>query len=214
MYFEGAVNLLSIIYQSTSTSLSSLIHEMEKSPISSLEPSPPASAGLENTVIIPPALLPIRPEDEKRLVRKCDLHVLPVITLLYLLAFIDRINIGNARIESLQSDLHMTGNDYNVALFVFFIPYILFELPSNIILKQVAPSTWLSSIMGIWGASPLLMSRTTCKHLICNIGVISICMGLTRSYAGLVTCRFLLGLFEAGFVPGSFDRVLTIASLN
>lgn len=129
---------------------------MEKSPISSLETSPPASAGLENSIIIPPALLPIRPEDEKHLVRKCDWNVLPMITLLYLLAFIDRINIGNARIEGLQSDLHMTGNDYNVALFVFFIPYILFELPSNIILRKVAPSTWLSSIMVIWGASLLL----------------------------------------------------------
>lgn len=44
-------------------------------------------------------------------------------------------------------DLNMTGHDYNVALFVFFIPYILFEVPSNIIIKRVAPSTWLSIIM-------------------------------------------------------------------
>lgn len=44
-------------------------------------------------------------------------------------------------------DLNMTGHDYNVALFVFFIPYILFEVPSNIIIKRIAPSTWLSIIM-------------------------------------------------------------------
>lgn len=44
-------------------------------------------------------------------------------------------------------DLNMTGHDYNIALFVFFVPYILFEVPSNIIIKRVAPSTWLSIIM-------------------------------------------------------------------
>lgn len=50
-------------------------------------------------------------------------------------------------------DLDMTGHDYNIALFVFFPPYILFEVPSNIIIKKVAPSTWLSLIMVLWGES-------------------------------------------------------------
>lgn len=45
----------------------------------------------------------------------------------------------------------MAGNDYNIALFIFFIPYILCEVPSNLILKKVAPSTWLSAIMLGWG---------------------------------------------------------------
>lgn len=48
-------------------------------------------------------------------------------------------------------DLDMTGHDYNIALFIFFIPYIIFEVPSNIIIKRVAPSTWLSLIMVLWG---------------------------------------------------------------
>jgi len=88
---------------------------------------------------------------ERRLVRKCDLHVVPTIALLYMLAFIDRINIGNARIQGVEKDLKMKGNDYNIALFVFFIPYILFEIPSNILIRKIAPSTWLSSIMVLWG---------------------------------------------------------------
>lgn len=91
----------------------------------------------------------------KKLRRKCDLHVLPTISLLYLLAFIDRVNIGNARIQGLEEDLKMKGHDYNVALFVFFIPYILFEIPSNILLRKIAPSTWLSSIMFCWGTIPI-----------------------------------------------------------
>ncbi|KAA6410729.1 MAG: Major Facilitator Superfamily [Lasallia pustulata] len=120
---------------------------------------------------------------ETKLRWKCDLHVLPAITVLYLLAFIDRVNIGNARIQGLEKDLKMKGHDYNVALFVFFIPYILFEVPSNILLRKIAPSTWLSSIMFCWG-------------------VVTVCQGVIQSYAGLIVCRFLLGLFEAGFVPG------------
>ena len=96
-------------------------------------------------------LLPIDRAVERKLVRKCDLHVLPMISLLYLLAFIDRINIGNAKIQGLEEDLNMTGNDFNIALFVFFIPYILFEVPSNILIKKIAPSTWLAFIMLCWG---------------------------------------------------------------
>ena len=90
---------------------------------------------------------------EKKLLRKCDLRIVPVLTLLYVFAFIDRINIGNARIQGLEKDLKMRGSDYNVALCVFFIPYILFEVPSNVMMRKVAPSTWLSLIMVCWGKS-------------------------------------------------------------
>ena len=94
---------------------------------------------------------PIDRVAERKLIRKCDLHVIPILALLYSLAFIDRINIGNARLQGLEKDLNMKGQDYNIALFVFFIPYILFEVPSNILIRKVSPSTWLSSIMVLWG---------------------------------------------------------------
>ena len=70
-----------------------------------------------------------------------------------------------------------------VALFVFFVPYILLEVPSNLLLKNMRPSWYLSGIIAAWG--------------VCTIGI-----GLTRSHGGLVACRFLLGVFEAGFFPG------------
>ncbi|KAK2735623.1 hypothetical protein FQN57_001169 [Myotisia sp. PD_48] len=113
---------------------------------------------------------------ERKVVRKCDLHVVPILFVLFLLSFLDRINIGNARLQGLEADLNMINHDYNLALFIFFIPYILCEVPSNLILKKIAPSTWLSSIIAAWG--------------------------VTSSFRGLVACRFLLGVFEAGFVPG------------
>jgi MFS family permease len=101
----------------------------------------------------------------------------------------DSINIGNAKIQGLvapkdKGGLDMVGEDYNIALFMFFVPYILLEVPCNILLKKLRPSIWLSSIMFGWA-------------------IITICQGLTRSFAGLVVCRVLLGVFEAGFFPGA-----------
>ncbi|KAF1839621.1 MFS general substrate transporter [Decorospora gaudefroyi] len=128
----------------------------------------------------------IDPAAEKKLLRKCDLHVLPPLFLLFLLAFLDRVNIGNAKIQGLTEDLDMIGPNahrYNIALFIFFVPYILFEVPSNLILKRMKPSTWLSLIMVLWGIS--------------TIG-----MGLVNTFGGLVAMRVLLGLFEAGLFPG------------
>jgi hypothetical protein len=64
-------------------------------------------------------------------------------------------------------ELGMTeGNSYNIALFIFFVPYILFEVPSNIIIKRIAPSTWLSSIMLLWGKSvPPIPTRNVDKTM-------------------------------------------------
>ncbi|KAI0139300.1 major facilitator superfamily domain-containing protein [Pestalotiopsis sp. NC0098] len=139
------------------------------------------SKDVEHSDAVESALLD--PAAERRLLWKCDLHVLPAITVLFFLAFMDRTNIGNARIQGMTTDLHMTGHDYNIALFIFFIPYILFEIPSNMIVKRVAPSTWLSVIMVLWG--------------IATVG-----QGLVRNVGQLIACRFLLGLFEAGLFPG------------
>lgn len=88
---------------------------------------------------------------EKRLLWKLDIHVVPILMLLFLLAFLDRINIGNARLQGLEKDLNMKGHDYNIALLIFFIPYVLLEVPSNLVLKKFAPSWWLSGIMFGWG---------------------------------------------------------------
>ncbi|KAI9442809.1 putative pantothenate transporter [Lactarius psammicola] len=64
--------------------------------------------------------------------RKLDYHLLPPVVLLYLLSFLDRTNIGNARIAGMGEDLHLTGFRFNIAAAVFFIPYCLVEVPSCI----------------------------------------------------------------------------------
>jgi len=118
-------------------------------------------------------------------VTRIDLHVIPFLCILYLLAFLDRVNIANAKSFSLTNDLNLTGVQYNTALTIFFIPYIIFEIPSNIFLKRLRPIVWLSLCMFLFG-------------------LVSICQGLVTSYGGLLTTRFFLGLFESGMFPGSF----------
>jgi hypothetical protein len=59
------------------------------------------------------------------------------------------INIGNARIQGLEADLNMKGSDYNIALFMFFVPYILLEVPCNLLLKRVRPSIFIPTIVSI-----------------------------------------------------------------
>ncbi|KAI1075413.1 major facilitator superfamily domain-containing protein [Whalleya microplaca] len=120
---------------------------------------------------------------ERRLVRKIDLHVFPIIFVIYMMSFLDRINISNARIQGMVKDLDLYGDRFNTALFVYFIPYILLEVPSNMIFRKVRPSYYLSFLMFAWA-------------------IINMCMGFVTTYEGLVVLRFFLGVFEAGVAPG------------
>ncbi|CCH46799.1 putative transporter [Wickerhamomyces ciferrii] len=82
--------------------------------------------------------------DEKKLTWKVDLCVVPPFILLYFLAFLDRINISNAKVYGMAEDLHLKGNEFNVALTIFFIPYVFFDVISNYMLQLVQPHIWLS----------------------------------------------------------------------
>ncbi|CAO2647538.1 Nn.00g084600.m01.CDS01 [Neocucurbitaria sp. VM-36] len=122
-------------------------------------------------------------EEEKKLVRKIDLFLLPTIWLMYLLSYMDRTNIGNARIAGMATDLHLTSNQYSIALVVFFVTYVAFEPPSNMLLVRMKPSIYLPVIMSIWGG-------LTC------------CMAAIHDFKHLVALRILVGVFESGFAPG------------
>jgi MFS family permease len=126
----------------------------------------------------------INTAEENALLWKIDRHLLPILFVLYMFAFLDRVNIGNARIQGLLPELHMTAAQYNVASMILFPPYILLEVPSNIIIKRVPPSLWLSGLMFFWG-------------------ITTMCQGFVKSYGGLLACRVFLGVFEAGVFPGA-----------
>jgi len=120
----------------------------------------------------------------KALLRKCDKVLLPFLALLYLLSFLDRTNIGNAKLAGLEEDLNMTGKwDYNIAVSVFFPFYVAAEIPSNLAMKRFRPSIWIPSIMVAWG-------------------LMTIMLGIVHNFAGLLAVRCALGLAEGGLFPG------------
>lgn len=125
-----------------------------------------------------------------RILRKVDFRLVPLLAFLYLVAFVDRSNIGNAKIAGLTDDLKMKGLMYNAAVTIFFPPYALLEVPSNIVLKLLRPSIWIAILMFLWG---LCMTM----------------MGLVKSYHGLLAARFFLGVTESGFFPAA-TYLLTI----
>lgn len=92
-------------------------------------------------------------KEEKHLIRRVDRRLLPMLGVLYSIALIDRVNISAARISGMEEDLRLDiGNRYTVALVVFFPPYAIFELPSNLVLRKVGSANWLAFISFCWGA--------------------------------------------------------------
>ncbi|VUC20478.1 unnamed protein product [Clonostachys rosea] len=124
-------------------------------------------------------------KQRKKVLWKLDVRLVPMLAFLYLIAYLDRANIGNAKIEGLVEDLGLSGTQYNIALSIFFVPYILLEMPSNVLLlKFKRPSHYLGILIVTWGA---IMTVT----------------GLVNNFGGLVACRWFLGVFESGFFPGA-----------
>ncbi|CAE7218055.1 unnamed protein product [Rhizoctonia solani] len=138
----------------------------------------------------PPSYNTIRSKnDERRLVRKIDLRILPAAIIIYLLSFLDRSNIGNARLlndttgHSLVKTLNLTNQQFVIALQTFLVAYTVFETPSNYLLKTFRPSRWIAFLMLLWGS-------------------MTMALGGVKSFAGLTAVRFFLGVAEAGLFPG------------
>jgi ACS family tartrate transporter-like MFS transporter len=119
---------------------------------------------------------------ERSAIRKIYWRLLPIAIFTYLLAYVDRINVGFAAL-TMRGDLHMSATEFGFASGIFFWGYFIFEVPSNVIMEKVGARLWIARIMISWG---LLAAAT------------AFVTG-TNSFAVL---RFLLGVAEAGFLPG------------
>ncbi|WQF86740.1 Putative major facilitator superfamily, MFS transporter superfamily [Colletotrichum destructivum] len=119
----------------------------------------------------------------KTLLFKVDTRVLPLLALLFLCSFLDRTNVGNAKIIGMEEDLGISNSQYNQGLAVFYATYIASELPSNLVLKKVSPRIWL-------------------PFLTCAWGIVTMCLGFVRSYGSFVAVRAILGMTEGGLLPG------------
>ncbi|VCU69602.1 Putative tartrate transporter [Pigmentiphaga humi] len=114
--------------------------------------------------------------------RKISARIIPLMMLLYLMAFLDRVNIGFASL-TMNQDLGFTPYIYGWGAGIFFIGYFFFEVPSNLILEKVGARLWIARIMLTWG-------------------LISSAMAFVSGTWSFLTLRFLLGVAEAGFLPG------------
>ncbi|KAG4272678.1 hypothetical protein FPRO04_10420 [Fusarium proliferatum] len=134
----------------------------------------------------------IDPKAEARLRRKIDWMIVPTVCLLYLFCFIDRANIGNARLAGLEEDLGLTGNDYNLVLSVFYISYIVFEIPANLLCKYMGPGWFIPLTSLGFGLCSIFTAFVSNVHQICGV-------------------RFVLGIFEAA-IEGIITVGLSIIS--
>jgi len=118
----------------------------------------------------------------RRTLRRIAWRLLPFLGLLYIVAYLDRINISFAALQ-MNQDLGLSAAAYGTGAGLFFLGYVLFEVPSNLILQRVGARLWIARIMVTWG-------------------LISMAMALVRSETSFYLLRFLLGVAEAGFFPG------------
>jgi len=121
-------------------------------------------------------------DDTSALYSKINWRLLPFLLICYLFAYLDRVNIGFAKLQ-MQSDLGFSDAAYGVGAGIFFIGYVLFEIPSNLMLPRIGARKTFSRILVLWG-------------------ITSACMLFVRDVPMFYAMRFLLGIFEAGFAPG------------
>ncbi|KAJ7642794.1 MFS general substrate transporter [Mycena polygramma] len=137
--------------------------------------------------------------DEKKLLRKIDLRLVPWFSVLYLLSFLDRTSIGNAKLYNMEKDLKISDTQYLISLTVFFIRPVV---PSNIFLKRLRPSVWFAFLMVMWG---LIMTLQGVAH---NFGglvgtfTFSAKLNTIINATLFIGLRWMLGTFEAGLYPG------------
>jgi sugar phosphate permease len=121
-------------------------------------------------------------EAEKALYGRVTRRIIPFLFLCYVFAYVDRVNVGFAKLQ-MQQDLRISDAVYGMGAGMFFLGYFFFEVPCNMALQKIGAKYWLGPIMVVWG-------------------VVSACQMFVTSAAGLYFTRFLLGVVESGFFPG------------
>jgi MFS family permease len=127
-------------------------------------------------------MVPSAENFEAQTYHKADVRLLPFLFLCYIMAYLDRVNVGFAKLQMLK-DLSLSDAAFATGAGIFFIGYFFFEVPSNVLLKKFGARMWIARIMISWG-------------------IISSCMIFVKGEWSFYGLRFLLGLAEAGFFPG------------
>lgn len=121
-------------------------------------------------------------ETLKSAVAKVKMHVLPLFVIMFIVNYIDRVNVGFVRTH-METDLGIGAAAYGLGAGLFFVGYAIFEVPSNLLLQRFGARAWLARIMLTWG-------------------VVAMAMAFVKGETSFYVLRFLLGAAEAGFFPG------------
>ena len=140
---------------------------------------------------------PPSPEFEDATFRKIARRLIPFIFLCYIFSFLDRVNVGFAKLQ-MAGDLQFSDQVYGFGAGIFFIGYFIFEVPSNVILERVGARLWIARIMITWGIISSAFLFTGNIHW----GAIASWFHCTDAQFTFYFLRFLLGVAEAGFFPG------------
>jgi len=120
---------------------------------------------------------------EARTIQKLRLRILPFVLLLFVVAILDRNNIGLAAL-TMNQELDITSQQFGLLYGIFFVGYFIFETPSNLLLHRIGARVWIARILLSWG-------------------VVATLTGLITTVHQLYVLRFLLGFAEAGYFPGT-----------
>ncbi len=139
----------------------------------------------------------VTPEFEQATFKKVASRLIPFLFLCYIVAFLDRVNVGFAKLQ-MAGDLQFSDAVYGFGAGIFFIGYFIFEVPSNVILEKIGARIWIARIMITWGIiSSAFMFAGEIRW-----GPIATAFGCTDAQFSFYVLRFLLGVAEAGFFPG------------
>ncbi|RYP65893.1 hypothetical protein DL771_008077 [Monosporascus sp. 5C6A] len=127
----------------------------------------------------------------RKLLFKLDTRILPVFVLLVLCSFLDRTNVGNAKVYKMDKELGLSSLQWQQGLAAFYPLYIASEIPSNLILKKVTPRIWIALMTFLWG-------------------ILCMCIGFVHNFDQFIALRALLGLAEGGLFPGMVLYLSTI----
>jgi MFS transporter, ACS family, tartrate transporter len=119
---------------------------------------------------------------EDRTTRKVRMRIIPFVFILFVIAVLDRNNIGFAAL-TMNEELGLTSQQYGFIAGVFFFGYFIFEIPSNLLLHRIGARVWIARILITWG-------------------IVTVLSGFARTAHELYAARFLLGFAEAGYFPG------------
>lgn len=122
-------------------------------------------------------------------IKKTSLRLMPLLFILYFIAFFDRVNVGFAK-EAMATDINLSDNAFAVGAGIFFVSYAIFGIPANMVMHKIGARIWLSTTVILWG-------------------ILSACTGIVTNETQFIILRFFLGLGEAGFYPG----ILLLASI-